>query len=486
MCGLVGMFTLANNGFYATDLEIFQEMLYVDALRGADSTGVFCVDRKLSISGIKHASHPLNTFMSPAWGNLKSDAIRSGKILIGHNRKATHGTINNANAHPFYEKHIILVHNGTLWDHKNKVGDKDVDSHAFAAKLSETEPADVPQLLADVEGAFAFIWWDRNQKKLFICRNKDRPLNVLKYNNKIVFASEAWMARGPILRNEKGGNLLDDKNPNALRQYEVLADKLYSYDLQGNQEVVDLPPKKVKVTTSNLPVVVTTVNGHHGKTNNTTERVVTMFPNSSNVPHDRRASVPFTSGQLVVAKVDKVQDVSAGAIRRLRMLGKITQLNKPEWDVNGLLPPEVDIGDVQDWVGKYVMGIVMSVNAHLPAGPSLMLRNITKAGKQIPSWNDKKLFIPEWNWIQHNCRCKHCDAKALPYEWPFTNIKFDQLKNVEVICADCVEDRIENEEIKAKFVSDRIAALDSWQPVGEESAIGTQQPTRFEGPSTLQ
>lgn len=490
MCGLVAMMTLANNGFYATDLEVFQEMLYVDALRGADSTGVFCVDRKLSISGIKHASHPINTFMSPAWANLKGDAIRSGKILVGHNRKATHGTVNNANAHPFYEKHIILVHNGTLWDHKNKLGDRDVDSHAFAAKLAETAPEDVPQLLADVEGAYAFIWWDRNQKKLFICRNKDRPLNLLKYNNKLVFASEAWMARGPILRNEKNGNLLDDKNPNALRQFEVMADKLYSYDLNGNQEMVDLPAKKAKVTVtttnSMVPAIVTASQQHHGKTNTTTnERVVPLWPNGGPVPHNRKDS-PFVNGQLIVAKIDRVQDVSAGTSRRLRMLGKVAQIGKPTWDVNGLLPDTVDIGDVQDWIGKYVMGIVMSVNAHLPAGPSLMLRGVDRAGKQISSWNGKKLFQPEWNWVQHNCRCKHCDAKALPYDWQFTNLKFDQLQNVEMICADCVEDRIENEEIKNKFCSDRIAALDCWQPISEESAIGTKQPNRVEGPSTLQ
>lgn len=485
MCGLVGMVTLANNGFYHQDLEIMEQMLYVDALRGADSTGVFCVDRRGGIEGIKHASHPINTFSSAAWGTLKQNAIKSGKILVGHNRKATHGNVNNANAHPFYEKHIILVHNGTLWDHKNKLAERDVDSHAFAAKLSETDPANVPELLAETGGAFAFIWWDRNQKKLFISRNKERPLTLIRYNNKIVFASEAWMARGVILRNEKSITF-DEKRTDCFKQFEVLPEKLYSYDMDGNQEVVDWPAKKAQVPVVTPTTTGTGNNAHRGTTKTTASdsRIVTLYPSNNPFPKDR--SSPFNSGDLIVARADRIQDVGATGGRRLRFLGKVHQIGKPEWDVNGLLPTEVDIGDAQDWVGKFVMGRVMSVNGHLAAGPSLMIAHVTKAGDQIASHNKMKMFVPEWEWVQEHCLCKHCQGRALPYDWPFTNVKFDQLQNVEVICADCVENRIENTEVKEKFVADRIASLDSWVPGSEKSAIGTEQANRVNGPTTLQ
>ena len=40
MCGLVGVLYKGSNGFCGSDRDIFEDMLYIDALRGDDSVGV--------------------------------------------------------------------------------------------------------------------------------------------------------------------------------------------------------------------------------------------------------------------------------------------------------------------------------------------------------------------------------------------------------------------------------------------------------------
>lgn len=481
MCGIVGMFTLAKNGFGTNDLDIFEEMLYVDALRGIDSTGVFCVSNRNGISGIKHASHPHNTMNSEAWRRLRSDAIRNGSILIGHNRKATSGKVNNENSHPFYEKHITLVHNGMLHA-TNNLPERDVDSNAFAAKLADTSPEDVPQLIADTDGAFAFIWYDSKQKKLFVTRNRERPLHVLRYWNKFVFSSEAWIASGCIRRNER------TLGQDMLKVYEVPVDKLFSYDLEGNLETIDIPApsKKASATMTNGQVIVASKDSITPR--GTTANVVPFEHKQTNIrsfgKHD------FEFGEDISVQVHKVQDIpgQGQGKRRLRFMGNVKQIGKPGWDVTGLLPPDVDVGDVQDYMGRVIIGKVMDINAHLAAGPSLTVRDVVILQKHhaIESWNGMRMTDGEWKHIEKICRCKHCSAKVMPYEREFTNVKFDNIGNIETICADCVEDRIENVEVKNNFVTDRIAAMDNYVPSSEKSAIGVAGNNTFPSPESLQ
>ena len=49
MCGIVGIATKQNNGFTSAEGDMFRDMLYLDAFRGWDSTGVFGVDKNLSL-----------------------------------------------------------------------------------------------------------------------------------------------------------------------------------------------------------------------------------------------------------------------------------------------------------------------------------------------------------------------------------------------------------------------------------------------------
>ena len=90
-------------------------MLWLDALRGFDSTGMFCVNNQGNIYWAKEASNPGKFLPQAEVKDILNIAFRNGKMLVGHNRKATKGSVTDDNAHPFIEENIILVHNGTIF-----------------------------------------------------------------------------------------------------------------------------------------------------------------------------------------------------------------------------------------------------------------------------------------------------------------------------------------------------------------------------------
>lgn len=175
MCGLVGMVTKHRNGFNTGNLDAFELMMFMDQLRGMDSTGAFCVSNIGNVSIAKEASHATDYLQQAGWKSLRTEAIRDGWAMVGHNRKATRGLINDVNAHPFWvEDKMVLVHNGTMWgDHKKHV-DVEVDSHAIAHLIVEEE--DVEKAMQKIHAAYALIWYEVQKKQLNFLRNDQRPL----------------------------------------------------------------------------------------------------------------------------------------------------------------------------------------------------------------------------------------------------------------------------------------------------------------------
>lgn len=174
MCGLVGMascFSLSND-----HKKIFNDMLFIDMLRGMHSTGLLTVTMQNSVDTYKRAVEAMTFMDTKKYGELLGK--NNLAVLAGHNRHATKGGINHANAHPFVHDQIVLMHNGTLNSVANltKHTDFSTDSEAIAYNMAQAEPDNARSVIEKLNGAYALVWWDGRDNTLNFIRNKERPL----------------------------------------------------------------------------------------------------------------------------------------------------------------------------------------------------------------------------------------------------------------------------------------------------------------------
>lgn len=191
MCGLVAVISSAKNGFTDKEVKAFSDMLYVDALRGEDSTGVFSVSNKNEVVIHKEASHAVDFMNSSEFSSFKKDLLWKGKIAVGHNRAATKGAVNDKNAHPFVvDDKIILVQNGTYRGCHKHHKDVDVDTEAVAHVVAEHDS--ISDALKKINAAYALIWYNYLTKTLHCIRNTERPLYIAYTKTGTIFlASES-------------------------------------------------------------------------------------------------------------------------------------------------------------------------------------------------------------------------------------------------------------------------------------------------------
>lgn len=206
MCGLTGI----AGSIDKTDTKVFEELLYIAALRGTDSTGLAALAFK---GKAKVYEEPL-VIKCPQIAadfldrNTVKQAISVGRcLLMGHTRWGTVGKINKQNAQPFDYDHIVGTHNGTLsWGAKYKLEGKDrnfgTDSAALYASIDEKGLNKTLALLDD-EDAMALVWFDTKTGTLNLYRNEQRPLHYVfdKSNSTFYWASEPWMLYMALNRN---------------------------------------------------------------------------------------------------------------------------------------------------------------------------------------------------------------------------------------------------------------------------------------------
>lgn len=194
MCGIVAV--LGQVG--VKEETLFKQMLEVDSLRGRHSTGVVKVTGNATVSTKKKAVDGMD------FVKLEKDWISQGlnKVLIGHNRWATKGAVNDVNAHPFSHNHIHGVHNGTL---TSQFGLKDhtqfeVDSDNIFYDIAH---GSVKDTVSNLRGAYAIVLYDEKKQQVSIFRNEQRELSMAFLNDgkTIVVASEFMMLEWLLHRN---------------------------------------------------------------------------------------------------------------------------------------------------------------------------------------------------------------------------------------------------------------------------------------------
>jgi hypothetical protein len=440
MCGIVGIVSKSVGGLYYSDLDLFEEMLVCDSLRGLDSTGVFGVYKNKQARMLKVAAEPHSLFRCDEWGEFRTKAISSMTTLVGHNRSATRGAVNSTNAHPFSEGKIVLVHNGTLHNQKDFNKDVEVDSHAIAHALNE-KPA--KEVLKDVNGAFAFVWYDREEQKLFIARNSERPLAFVETSGAVYFASE-----GPMLNwilNRKSGPKVDDAE-----MFPV--GKLISFDGKGNREEEDFelysPPKStwggttarvIGTTVRTLPALVTVPAGTTG-----------VVEPAGRIKSGTKALVEI-SGFEVRANVTK-------------FTGKLLY-PQAGVDCTGFF----DRSLTQDEIGQvfklpYAEGIVQAYHSS-NCGPSYFVKDLTFP-ETVRVYNTS-ITAAVWNSVVDHCACDKCGKSISSHQPEFTSVKQrGKSNNYRVVCPDCVCEALNDAtEHNLAIIEDCNISLQERQPL---------------------
>jgi hypothetical protein len=394
-------------------MDFFQNMLVCDSLRGEDSTGVFGIYKNRQAATLKVAAEPHMLFRCEEWQDFRTKAAQSMQIVVGHNRYATRGAVSTENAHPFSEGKIVLVHNGTLHNHKDFNKDVEVDSHAITHALNERPAKDV---LKEIDGAFAFVWYDREQGKLFIARNSERPLSFVETNGNIIFASEGSMLE--FLANRK-------TNYTQVKAEMFPVGQLISFDLKGNktEEAFELyRPKYTGVT--------------YSKPGNKITPITTIIP---------------TAG---------TQDSNGLLQKGLKVLVKINEIinstdSKGVIKVRGtLLHPQAGT----DFVGALSSGLTMEDGYKLASGPYAQAyisgshtttcgRSYYVSGVEYPELVDTvnaKIPSVMWNHIVDKCTCDKCHGPIARHQAGFTSVKRrGSTDKFRVVCADCVTEALD-------------------------------------------
>lgn len=478
MCGIVGIVSKRNNGFFSNEIQLWEELLLIDQLRGDDSTGAFGVLKNRQIKSIKIGSHAQDLFRTEGWRPFRSSMLSTGQIVIGHNRKATRGAVNSKNAHPFHEGPIHLVHNGTLFNHKSltKATEVDVDSHAVCHALGEK---DVEEVIKEIEGAFAFVWFDRRTNKLYAVRNKERPLCLIETENIYILVSEMWMAMGVCMRNNIK---VESAKPKLLEPGELL-----EFDLAGNVKSRTIGLRAPATTTyynyysgghhhrrwhdldDDEDTVVMDLNGRRGSSN-----VVTPFraANESTTPTSTDTS-QYETGDVVLVVVNSARLDSS--CDRVKIAGLITMPNLPQVAVEGFMPRTFKVEQMVGLAGRMVSAVIRLKGK---TGP-MLVGDIILEAPTVKLWEGDNLLPTEWEHLCENVTCSKCKEPLDAEMSEMTSVKREG-NMYRVVCPVCVEKALPAGEKKDEFQSRCATAVQTWKSVrqttgGDAASDATQE-----------
>lgn len=261
MCGIVGI--AGEIGFKGE--KAFRRLLELDTIRGPHSTGIFSVKTGKDCHLFKQTGTPWDLYQYKGCEDIFK---YTSNVLLGHNRWATKGKVNRANAHPFEFDNVAGVHNGTLrtvyqLDDHTKF---DVDSENIYHHMNKHGVHDT---LPKLNGAFALVWYDKVEETINFARNDERPLFYAFSENMktLVWASEPWMIDIAMRGEDIKMGAIVPVPVNTLMTFEVKFGFINNSQpferarirtfkgYEAEKKVVTLTPRVTASTTSTTPVV---------------------------------------------------------------------------------------------------------------------------------------------------------------------------------------------------------------------------------------
>lgn len=193
MCGIVGY--LGDKNAKDIVLNGLKKLEY----RGYDSAGISLFNKQTK-------DHLLIKVKGRIDALEKRIKLKESPVAIGHTRWATHGKVNQENAHPHmsFSGRFIVVHNGVIDNYKHlkktylseKTFQSETDTEVIAFLIdhftSESIPADkaILKTLRLLEGSYALLVIDRKHpQRLYAAKHKS-PLLMGKSDHGMLIASD--------------------------------------------------------------------------------------------------------------------------------------------------------------------------------------------------------------------------------------------------------------------------------------------------------
>lgn len=251
MCGLVGV---AGN-LYKDHINAFTQLLFVDTLRGQDSTGVAGCDLDGKAQLLKGVGPAVDLIDRRGY----DEVVRiSRRVIIGHNRFGTMGGKTKENAHPFAFDSVIGAHNGTVdYPSKNRMVDGAKFGTDSEAIFNNIDVEGAEETITKLDGAYALTWYDRHYAELNMIRNNERPLFYCYTKNREVmfWGSEIGMLQWILRRN---GVDYDNKI------YDLPIDKLHTWEIPKGNAAFEAPEVKEIEGFKKPPAVANFPQGNNG------------------------------------------------------------------------------------------------------------------------------------------------------------------------------------------------------------------------------
>lgn len=446
MCGIVAIIARNKTGFYAQQADIFEEMLYASGLRGMDSTGVFSVSQKNQITIAKQAANPGIFIQTDSFKKFKSDMVSKGRIIVGHNRAATSGDITSKNAHPFMDRQIVLVHNGNISNAKALNKEVEVDSQSIITALADA--ATPIEGINKLFGAWAIVWYNREKKKLYFSRNKERPLYKLIAKDFIYLASEEKMLDWILERNfEFPEEEIKEVEPNVLYELTLNPYKIIETSIEKRSpialpsatasDVYFEPAMNEESITHIKDIVATNLRDADAQTELGRARAKAAAEKLFMDPQERVLSFMkmYPEGSKVLFKPD-----------RLIPLGQ----NQKQWEIQGRawLPgsdviPAFYVTDAKEDKEEYIDPIMPLVGTastvqRRDKDIKMSLRNVHLPNTHFLTLNNVWFGAEEWAEVCNRNSCDLC-AKDLNINMPAETVVVRENPGVYTCtCADCV------------------------------------------------